>query len=265
MLVVDTHCHVAPDWFEPVESLLDQMDRYGVQHAILIQDSSQPDNTYQMGCLRRYPGRFASVVVVDVTRPDAVQTLERLAGEGACGIRLRQTARSPGDDPLAIWRAADRLGIAVSCSGRASYYMTDEFAELVQAVPNLQIVIEHLGSGNHPDTEPVDLAVRRGVFKLARFPNLSMKIHGLGELVRRAVPVSPTHPFQQPIPPLLDLAFETFGPGRMMWGSDYPPVSAREGYGNSLRLTTDQFASKSEADRAQIFGTTALRIFPVER
>lgn len=264
MLVVDAHCHVSPYWFEPVESLLDQMDRYEVHHAILIQDSSTLDNAYQMECLRRFPGRFASVVFLDVSRPDAVQTLERLASEGASGIRLRQTVRSPGEDPYAIWRAADRLGLSVSCSGRASYYLTDDFAQLVETLPNLPIVIEHLGSGNKPDTEPVDVAVRRGVFKLARLPNVSIKIHGLGEFARRVVPTSPTHLFERPIPPLLELACESFGPSRMMWGSDYPPVSEREGYGNALRLTMEQFASRSEEDRAQIFGGTALRIFPVK-
>jgi L-fuconolactonase len=263
MIVVDSHCHVAPDWFEPVESLLDQMDRYEVHHAILIQDSAQTDNTYQMDCLRRYPGRFASVVVVDVSSPDAVSTLERLAGDGAVGIRLRQTARSPGDDPYAIWRAAARLGISVSCSGRASYYLTDAFAKLVEEFSDLPIVIEHLGSGNHPDTEPVDPAVRQDVFKLAHYPNLSIKIHGLGEIARRTAPVSPTFPFQTPLPPLFELAYQTFGPSRMMWGSDYPPVSAREGYGNALRLPMEQFADTSEEARAQIFGGTALRIFPV--
>jgi L-fuconolactonase len=103
-----------------------------------------------MECLRRYPGRFASVVVIDVASPDA---------------------------------------------------------------------------------EPVEPAVRHDVFKLARFPNLSIKIHGLGEIARRAASVSPTFPFQLPVPPLLDLAYETFGPSRMMWGSDYPPVSARPSSG----------------------------------
>jgi L-fuconolactonase len=263
MLIVDSHCHVAPDWFEPVESLLDQMDRWEVQHAILIQDSAQTDNTYQQQCLTRYPGRFASVVFVDVASPDAVSTLERLVGEGARGIRLRATSRSPGDDSLAIWRAADRLGISVSCAGRASYYLTDAFAQIPQEFPNLPIVIEHLGSGNHPDAEPVEPAVRHGVFKLAQFPNLSIKIHGLGEFARRTAPVAPDFPFQRPLPPLLDLAYQTFGPSRMMWGSDYPPVSAREGYGNSLRLPMAQFADKSEEDQALIFGGTALRIFPV--
>ena len=49
----------------------------------------------------------------------------------------------------------------------------------------------------------------------------------------------------------------------MMWGSDYPPVSGREGYHLALTLTLEQFAGKSEGDRAAIFGQTALATFPV--
>jgi L-fuconolactonase len=49
----------------------------------------------------------------------------------------------------------------------------------------------------------------------------------------------------------------------MMWGSDYPPVSAREGYGNALRLTMEQLGSRSAEDRALIFGGVALRLFPI--
>ena len=58
------------------------------------------------------------------------------------------------------------------------------------------------------------------------------------------------------------MAYQRFGARRLMWGSDYPPVSAREGYQNSLRLTLEQFASSREEDRALIFGGVALTLFP---
>ena len=63
-----------------------------------------------------------------------------------------------------------------------------------------------------------------------------MKFHGLGEICTRASPV--THPFlfQEAGLGILDLALESFGPRRMMWGSDFPPVSGREGYRNALQL-----------------------------
>jgi len=37
MVVVDTHCHVSPYWYEPVETLLYQMTTNGVDKAVLIQ------------------------------------------------------------------------------------------------------------------------------------------------------------------------------------------------------------------------------------
>jgi len=43
-------------------------------------------------------------VLVDHTRPDALAQLARLAEQGAAGVRFRADVRSPGDDPLAIWR-----------------------------------------------------------------------------------------------------------------------------------------------------------------
>ena len=57
------------------------------------------------------------------------------------------------------------------------------------------------------------------------------------------------------------MAYEAFGPERMMWGSDYPPVSGREGYGNALRLTLEQFQSKSKYDKEMIFGRVAGDVF----
>ena len=71
MPIVDTHCHVSQVYYEPVEVLLFQMDRAGVDHAVLIQMREEYDNEYQFECERRYPGRFASVMLVDHNSPDA--------------------------------------------------------------------------------------------------------------------------------------------------------------------------------------------------
>src|SRR5438034_10238949 len=117
MVIVDSHTHASVTWFEPVEVLLHQMDSLGIGQAVLIQDNVQPDNSYHFECVRRYPGRFANVVCVDSTRPEACSNLEQLASQGASGVRLAASARSPGHDPLAIWRAAERLRLGVSCYG----------------------------------------------------------------------------------------------------------------------------------------------------
>jgi L-fuconolactonase len=259
---VDSHCHASLQWYEPVETLLFEMDRNDVDQAVLIQINGQYDNSYLQDCVRRYPDRLSSVVLVDFRQPAAPQSLERLAGEGATGVRLAPGARSPGDDPLAIWRTAARLGLSVSCGGGSADFAADAFADVLAALPDLRVVIEHLASVGQPDADDSRRTQREKAFALARFPNAFIKVPGLGEFARRAMPVaSGEFPYVQPIPDYLDQVYNAFGPRRMMWGSDFPPVATREGYQNALRLCMDQFAARSASDRASIFGDTARAVF----
>jgi L-fuconolactonase len=250
-------------WYENLETLLFQMDQFGVDKAVMIQIRGQANNTYQEECARKHPDRLSSVVVVDTARPDAIETLATLQEHGAVGLRLWADTRSPGADPLAIWKAAGGLGMPVSCGGDLESFASDDFAELVRRVPGTTIIIEHLGSVNHPDQESRPWRLRRKIWTLSRFPNTVMKIHGLGEFCRRAMPVKEPFPFDEPIPPFLDEVLTHYGPSRMMWGSDYPPVSSREGYGNSLKLPMARFAGLSQHERDAIFGGTAARVFGV--
>jgi L-fuconolactonase len=263
MPVVDCHCHVSPVWYEPVESLVHQMDRNGVDQAVLIQMMSQYDNRYQFDCVRRYPGRFAPVVLVDAQQSAAAEELSRLVDEGASGVRLSAIMRSPGADPLAIWRTAERLRLPVSCAGAATDLASAGFAALLETLPQLAVVIEHLGSLGQPRGNPIAAETAAQVMALARFPNVTMKITGLGEFSRRAMPVQQPSPFEQPVPDLLQQAVAAFGPERLMWGSDYPPVSSREGYANALHWPREQLAHLGPAARDAIFGGTALRVFLV--
>jgi L-fuconolactonase len=264
---VDSHCHASLHWYEPIETLLYEMDRNEVDQAVLIQVMGQYDNTYQQECVQHYPDRLVSVVLVDPQQPDASATLERLAKAGACGVRLSPGTRSPGEDPLAIWRTAARLRLAVSSGGSSADFSSDAFADLLGALPDLQVVIEHLASVGRAAHDEAEFSAQLArAFDLARFPNTLIKVPGLGEFARRAMPVPGAEfPFVQPIPDYLEQAFTAFGPSRMMWGSDFPPVAAREGYRSALRLCLDQFADKSESDRASIFGETARGVFKFPR
>ena len=226
MLIVDTHCHASPYWYEPVEVLLDQMSRNGVDKAVLIQIIGWHDNAYRIKCMRRFPGRFSVVALVDVGQPDAPAKLEEWVNRGAEGIRLRPTDRSPGSDPLAIWRKADELGVLVSCVGSTSQYATPVFEGIFQELPNLTIVIEHLGgiamemrggpSGLFEAQEPAPLEETYNKdLSLAQYPNAYMKVPGLGEISTRAMPVRTPFPFED-APPFIEMAMEAFGARRLM-------------------------------------------------
>ncbi|HXF62631.1 MAG TPA: amidohydrolase family protein, partial [Caldilineaceae bacterium] len=191
---------------------------------------------------------------------DAAATLARLAEQGAAGVRLRAATRSPGDDPLAIWRAAEALGLPITVAGDAAAFASPAFAQVVEAITGVPIILEHLGSVNHPDGEAAPYPVRRQVFGLARYPHVHIKFHGLGELCPRVAPGA-DFPLDRAHLALLDHAYGAFGPARMMWGSDYPPVSGREGYANALRWPQAYFSDKPPEVQAQLFGGNAQRIY----
>ncbi len=255
--IVDTHVHVGTHWYEPVEVLLRQMDANGVAKAVLVQYMGNYDNQYELECARRFPGRFAPVVLVDTARPDAPATLERWAKMGAVGIRLSPEQRSPGRDPLAIWRQSAQLGLVVSCAGNVQQFASEEFHRLVRELPDLKIVIEHL-AGVGRDAQPPYTQYRKAL-ELAQYPNTYIKVPGLGEICPRPMPFK-VPPFPQ-APETLKMAYDAFGPRRMMWGSDYPPVSSREGYGNALRFPMEQMHFLSQDDKEWVFGKSALSVW----
>jgi L-fuconolactonase len=265
MRIVDTHCHASTVWYEPLELLRFQMHRCGVDRAVLVQIYGQYDNSYQRDCVESGSGSLASVVAVDVQRPDACGQLETLAAAGAVGLRLAANDRSPGADPLAIWRTAERLALPVSVAlagrmGCKSDSEREEFTELITALPALPIVIEHLG-GPHPPFDEREHRIREHSFGLSRFPNVYMKFGGVAEIARKTASFENGAIYRGPIPPYHMKAYETFGPERLMWGSNYPPVSFLEGYERALSSARERFAGIPRADQELIFGGVAERLY----
>ena len=258
MEIVDTHVHIGHNHYEPVEMLLAQMELNAVSKTVLVQSTATLDNSYVLECKNRFPARLSVVCRVDVDDPAAPDTVSSLQAAGAETLRLRNFHRSPGNDPLAIWRACANLGVSVSVGGSADGFASPEFAALVAELPNLTVIIEHLaGMGIHaigaPTMPPDD--VFRQALTLARFPNTYIKIHGMGEIS------DPPFPYRN-TPPYVKMAYDAFGPDRMIWGSDWPRVTNREGYRNSLRYTVEQMQSWCPSeDLQQIFGGTALRLW----
>src|SRR5690606_8452285 len=128
-----------------------------------------------------------------------------LAEQGAVGVRLRAAMRSPGDDPLAIWRAAEALGLPITVACDAATLASPAFAQVVETITGVPLILEHLGSVNHPDGETAPYPLRRQVFDLARFSHVHIKFHGLGEICPR-IASGEDFPLDRSYLELLDLA-----------------------------------------------------------
>jgi L-fuconolactonase len=260
--IFDVHIHCSLVYFQPVESLIAEMDRAGVPHGSLTQFFGQYDNEYQFQVQQRYPGRFGNIVHVDGTKPEAASQLQAYANRGACGVRLDPGVRTAGGDPYAVWKGAAAAGLSISVfGGTVKSLLTDEFAKIVEMLPQTKFVLEHQ-AGDYNNFAAIDDV--KAAFALSRYPNTYIMIGGLGEFSRRSTPLTRPLPFAQPIPPVLDMAYDAFGAQRMMWGSDFPASAPREGYYHSLLWTMDYLSTKSIQEREWIFGGTGRTVFPVK-
>lgn len=251
--VVDTHVHAGLTKYEPIESLLDQMFRHRVDHAVLVQHGGEYDNSYLIECAQRFPGWFAIACIVDVRQPDAGDRLAALVEQSPAvqGVRLFASALfagAPGAE--AAWQRADALGLNITITAGLQELSSPEMVTLMERFTHARLHIEHLG---HPDPkEPPPFETYRRAMSLARYPHVALKVSGFYSFTTSA-----WSPYLDTLP-YVEIALEAFGPRRMMWGSDFPPVSHAEGYHNTLRFAMHHIPLASYDDRAYLMGRTAL-------
>ena len=98
------------------------MEQAGVDKAVIVQPAYYLyDNRYVAECLRRFPGKFAAIGLLDRHAPDTPDQLQRLVEEdGYGGLRIHLSRpedpaewAAPDQDP--IWQRAEKLG----ASGRS--------------------------------------------------------------------------------------------------------------------------------------------------
>ena len=257
MRIIDTHCHAGLNWFEPIETLVHQMDRNLVNEAVLIQHGGTYDNSYLFRCAGRFPGRFKVVVLTDPQERDQRGTLAKLAERGAAGVRLYPDASLPAGGPPGLWKAAGKLGLVVSCLGKAEQFASEGFKDLVDACPDTTVVLEHLAGAGHAEA-PYE--AYRAALELAERPNTFIKVPGLGEITPRPPRLGTEFHFDD-VPPLFEMARDAFGPQRMMWGSDFPPSAGREGYRNVLNGVREHPAFADGDDLEWVLGRTAAAVW----
>jgi L-fuconolactonase len=262
MIITDTHVHTSPTWYEPIETLLSQMDRNNVKKAVLIQYAANYNNQYHFECARNYKGRFGVTVSVDPQQPDALDQLEMLAKQGAIGLRIRPIEPFPGSDPLALWRKAADLGLAISAGDALKVLSSDHFRDIVKEFPDLKIVLEHLGaSAPTQHNQTPDLKLFDKVLDLSQYRNVYIKLPGFGQFLPRPYPMR-NPPFDD-YPPVIRRVYDAFGPRRMMWGSDFPQCGSREGYANALQFPLEKIPFFTQEDKEWIFGKTALSVWKI--
>ncbi len=125
---------------------------------------------------------------------------------------------------------------------------------LVEKVPNLKMVIDHLGKPPQGDD---DRAIwREQLAVAAESENVYAKLSGLNTV---------TSDFEnwtyEDIKPLIDYALEQFGPSRLMFGSDWPVAVLAGDYAKVVTETEKALADLPDEDQAAIWGNTAASFY----
>lgn len=126
-------------------------------------------------------------------------------------------------------------------------------AEFVERFPRQRFVLDHLAkppikSGN------ID-SWAHGITRLAEFPNVFCKLSGL---VTEA-DWQHWHPDQ--IVPFLDVAFESFGPDRLMIGSDWPVCLVAASYARTVQVVKTYLLAQKPGYREAVLGGNAQRFW----
>ncbi len=272
-MIVDAHFHVwdlsvrDQDWIDEhsplrrnftIEDLVPEARAAGVDHAVLVQTITVPEETPEFLALAAEHELIAGVVGwTDLTRPDIADELARLralpGGQYLKGIR-HQVQGEP--DPQWLLRADVRRGLAAVADAGLVYdlvvlpHQLPACVKAAASLPELPFVLDHLGkppivSGA---LEPWASDVRA----LAALPNTVCKLSGL---ITEADLASWT---VDDLRPYADVVLDAFGPQRLMFGSDWPVCTPAASYEQVL-ATAQELTDK--ADRTQMFEITATRVY----
>lgn len=261
MLIVDSHVHIGVNWGEPADVMIYQMDANKVAHAVLVAHNGNYDNSYLFDSVKEYEGRFTVVGMVDLNAADCIAALAALRKQGGAGIRINLRKENEWSPDNAAFKAAGDLGLVISVIGKAENFASAAFRKLLDNFPGTHFCLEHLCRSPGGDVAKPPYDVFEKALECARWDNTSIKVPGLGEIVGKPHILPKGYPWGNDIPPHYEMAFKAFGPKRMMWGSNFPPSAAKEGYRNALEGVRKMPMFQNGDDLAWVMGKTAAKLW----
>lgn len=268
-MIVDAHVHIwkqdlrfpnpsatfmSPTSEIPLDLLRRYLDDHGVARAVLVQPMYPgEDNSLVADAARAEPDRYAAVCVVDPRLPAAPDRLEYWVKDQGCrGLRLRPSFTGEGEafENDLLWHRARTLGVVVSILARMEH--VPAIARRAERFPDVPMIVDHLA---HPDpvAGPISTAFQE-FLALAGRPNVFVKPTGFHNFSKRPYP-------HEDCDDLFRAVLDRFGPGRLIWGSDFPHVLLKAGYGPALRHFERRYPFLGKEDRDLVMGGNANRLY----
>ncbi len=243
-----------------VEDLAPLLEAAAVDGTIVVQARHDLAETRELlATATKTPFIVGVVGWVDLTG-DAGATISALqAGPG--GDRLVGIRHQVQDEPDPEWlsRPDVRRGLEAVEAAGLTYDLLIRPREfpaataLVRDQPNLRFVVDHLAKP--PIRDESLTAWATGLRGFAARPNVWAKLSGLvteADWARWQV---------EDLAPSVDLAMNAFGPGRLLFGSDWPVCLLAASYSEVVDAARQLTAHLSPSERAAVFGGTARDVY----
>jgi L-fuconolactonase len=276
--IIDAHHHLwrcerhPQPWIDPVSmaaidadfepsDLAVETKLSGVTGTVVVQSIHSEPETIDLLSTAAHSELIRGVVGwVDITAPGTADRIRRLQGMpgGRKLVGIRHLVQGE-PDPAFLDRGDVRRGIAeVADAGLVfdlvvRHHQLPAATRLAESLPQVSFVLDHLGK---PPLAGRDLRGWAGHLRtLARLPNVSAKVSGLVTEANW----STWRPAD--LAPAVSHALDEFGPGRLMFGSDWPVCLLATGYHDWVRVLRDLLADCDEQQQEQIWRQTARRVY----
>jgi predicted TIM-barrel fold metal-dependent hydrolase len=267
--ILDPHVHVwkhggdfpfaqgakVPAYDATPEMLLKLMKTNGVAKTVIIQVIHyRYDNRYLAAVLKQYPQFFLGVCRVDPLDPAAPDHLTELSKEqGFRGVRLSPAADASGDWirgslMLPLWKRCDSLKVPMTLLAPIS--RLPDIHKLVERFPDLTVVIDHMA--DCPVDHPEEL---EKLTALVRYPKVFVKISHTWSLSKEKYPWLDSQR-------LVKRLYDSFGPQRLMWATDWPIANGLATYAQRLTVVRDEMRFLNANDKSWILSKTIERVWP---
>jgi len=241
-----------------VETLIAAMDEAGVDKAAVVHSSTTYgfDNSYVVDGCAQYPDRLVAVGSVDVTQPNASDTIHQWVARGLAGLRLFTGGSTKAFDPTELederaypsWELCGELALPMCIQTGA--IGLPQVAALATRFPKVNIILDHLARPDITDGPPYTNAAN--LFELAPYTNIYFKLTPrIFVDAKKGAATSET---------FFPRVVEAFGSKRMAYGSNYP--TSEGSLAENLGIAKECLASLSAEDQEWVFGKTAQNLYP---
>jgi predicted TIM-barrel fold metal-dependent hydrolase len=209
------------------------------------------DHRYLEHCLTVGKNKLKGTCLFFAGRPNVKERMTELAKKLAL-VAVRVHAYNPErlppfDGPALrdLWKLAGELNLAVQLHFEPRYGIA--FEPYIRDFKSVRVLIDHLG--RPMQGTPKEHAA---IVAWAKYDHVTMKLS--------AVPSRGVYPHRDPAPAIKQLT-AAFGADRLLYGGGFGPTATPESYRKERERIAGFLAHCSEADRAKVFGGTAVKYF----